>query len=76
MCHNIVDFSIAISPTGTIIFVSKYYSVQVSDKHLTAHSDFLTISFLEFFRVLADQKFDEDNGVGKKKPYGGTIINY
>ena len=55
--HNTVKFLIAISPTGTIIFISKWWGGHTSDKHITTHSGFLD-KLMYSDVVLADQGFD------------------
>ena len=55
--HNTAKFLIAISPTGEIIYVSKYWGGRTSDKNITAHSGFLD-KLIHGDLVLADWGFD------------------
>ena len=38
--HNTVKFSVGISPSGYITFLSKYYGGQASDKYITSDCGF------------------------------------
>jgi hypothetical protein len=61
--HNTVKFLIAITPSGTISFLSKCWGGWVSDKNLTQKSGFLQL--LEFGDVvLADRGFTISDDVG------------
>ena len=55
--HNIAKFLVAISPTGTIIFVSKCWGGRASNKIITSKCGFLDW-LLNGDVVLADREFD------------------
>ena len=67
--HNTVKFLIAISPAGTISFISRLWGGRVSDKYLTHQSGFLRL--LEpGDTVLADRGFDIADDIGL---HGGDL---
>ena len=67
--HNTLKFLIAISPAGTISFVSHLWGGRVSDKYLTQESGFLRL--LEpGDTVLADRGFDIADDIGL---HGGEL---
>lgn len=61
--HNTVKFLIAITPQGTISFISQSWGGRTSDKHLTEHSGLLN-KLTPGDLVLADRGFTVDETVG------------
>ena len=66
-----MKFVITISPTGAITFISKCWGGQVSDKHITVHSGFLT-HLINRDQVLADRGFD----IADELALRGTTFGY
>ena len=52
--HNTVKFLVAISPTGTVTFVSKCWGGRVTDKQLTVESGFSIIYYMEIWLLLIE----------------------
>lgn len=66
---NTIKFLIAITPQGTISFISKGWGGRTTEKHITEHSGFLR-KLCSGDTVMADRGFDIADTIGS---YGGTL---
>ena len=67
--HNTVKFLIAITPQGSVCFISDGWGGRVSDKHITENSQFLKY-LLPGDTILADRGFDIKDSLGL---YSATV---